>query len=358
MGWSLALAASGCFPVPDPPWLIDGPRLLAVRTEVSHEGPLSGFVASPPADRRRTELLPGDGATLVPWIADVTRTWNPDELDVAYFACFGVYCPEAVRQDAAMDACTDTVDLSAPVCFIGRGPNAQFVLPTGPIEVLSTGVPEILAVSGTPGISDTDGCIARLRAQPTEDVHDCLLLQRYVAVGPRWLMTLLGQAEQDDERETDGDTDGDASDTGDTDDEFVPPPEVFLEWPNFNPEVERFGVTVADRPIDASAGDVIAVKAGDFVSIGYFDDPRDLQRYVTGIGDDGSIQRIMEGGTTQWFATARLAPFVDEDLVNQRVVQWLVPRDVTEVRIDLRVDDGRGGVGWGSLLFEVDGTDR
>jgi hypothetical protein len=37
-------------------------------------------------------------------------------------------------------------------------------------------------------------------------------------------------------------------------------------------------------------------------------------------------------------------------------MNWVVPRGVPEFRIDALLDDGHGGIGWGSLHFEVDDT--
>lgn len=353
------VASAGCFPTPDPPWLVDDrPELLALRLEVASEGEYSAIVAAPPADRRRTEALPGDTITMRPWVTDATRVWPEDELDVAYFACFGVACIDALRNASASDGCTDLVDLQAPACFIGRGALVDFVIPSGPLEALSTGVPEILAVAGLPGVTTTDACVEALRQNPTGDVHDCMLLERFVAVGPRWVLGLLQQAAFDAAA-----TDGGSTDGGDTDsdDGYLPPPEVYLEWPNFNPEVERFSVAVrrqgSIRTIDAAPSDRIHVRVGDEVEIDFAPDPRDDQRYATELAEDGSVNRIAESGFADWFVNHRLDAFTNEPLGTTRV-QWQVPRDVAELRIDLRVNDGRGGVGWGSLFFEVDGTPR
>lgn len=359
LGPVLLLATVACAPVPEPQWLLGEPELLALRLEVVAEGEASAPVASPPADRRRSEMLPGDTALLRPWVTGATQVFAEETLDLAYFACYATYCPSAVRSASAMEPCGDTVDLRSPVCFIGRGSGVEFTLPTEGLQALFAGLTEIMAVGGLPGVGDTDACIAAVRAQPFGELGDCMLLTRYVAVGPRWVVTLL-QAADDGEELGGVDTDDDADSGTDTDDDrFVPPPEVYFEWPNFSPEAERFVMVVtrrgSSRAWDLRAGDRIAVRARDRVALQMHPDPRDSQRYATSIDDDGQVVRFEELVTQLWFAN-HPAVGLEEEAAVAPVIDFEVPGDVPELRLDVRLDDGRGGVGWASLHFEVDAT--
>ncbi len=368
--WTLGIAA--CYPTPDPPWLVTRTEMIALRLEVTREGELSEPVAAAPPDRIRTEMLPGDTARMRPFVVAPDQVWDPDELDVAYFACFGTLCAGSLHEPAAEQPCGERLDPAAPACTVGRGPNAEFVMPTEPLELVSFGVPRILGIAGTPGVSDTDACITAVRARPFGDLSDCMLAEQAVAVGPSWVVQLLqsellegsgtgGTSGSDDG--TDGGTDDgtdDATDDGtsgsDTDGSYTPPPEVYLQWPNFNPEVERFTVVIkrgtAERILDAAPSDRLSVRAGDRILVVLAQDPRDSQAPAVLLEPDGTILRRFEQPLTRWYATAPL----DERNAGSNAMNWVVPRGVPEFRIDALLDDGHGGIGWGSLHFEVDDT--
>jgi hypothetical protein len=360
----LGLATAGCFPTPDPPWLVgDRPELLAVRIEVVEEGPLSDIVAPVPADRVRTDALPGDTIAFRPWVIDRERVHDEAELDVAYFACLGQSCIDEMQSPSGVIPCADLLRLGPRVCALGRGADARLVLPTAvDTEIALIDQVSVLAIAGEPGVIGTDACIDALRDWPSGDISHCMLLERRIGIGPQWALNLL-LADIFDEQDGDtttGDTDdttgGDESTGGDP---FAPPPEVFFEWPNFNPEVERFAVRILrrgeGRAFDHAPGDRIRVRPGDEVAISHIRDPRDAQSFVSDeLTADGTYLRKHELLTEQWYATHPLSPFTD--LPGDVTVRFEVPRDVAAFRVDLRLNDLDNGYGWGSLYFEVDGA--
>lgn len=354
--WTLGIAA--CYPTPDPPWLVTRTELIALRLEVTREGELSEPVAATPPDRIRTEMLPGDTARIRPFVVGPDRVWESDELDVAYFACFASLCPGLLHEPAADVPCGTRLDPATPVCSVGRGPDAELVMPSEPLELVSFGAPQLFGIAGAPGLSDTDTCIAAVRARPFGDLSDCMLVERTVSVGPSWVLQLL-QSEQEGTDTSGGDSDtgtDDGTSTGDTDGGYTPPPEVYLQWPNFNPEVERFTVVItrgtAERTIDAAPSDRLSVRAGDRVLILLVQDPRDSQAPAVLLEPDGDIIRRFERPLARWYANAPL----DERSAGLDALSWTMPHGVAEVRIDALLDDGYGGLAWGSLHFEVDDT--
>lgn len=367
-GWMVGLAAAGCFPTPDPPWLVgDRAELLAVRIEVTDEGPLSTIVAPVPADRRRTDALPGDTIAFLPWVTDRERVWTDDELDVAYFACLGSSCVDALRAPSGTSSCSDLLQLEQRACALGRGRDARFVLPiVRGVDITALDYTSIFAIAGEPGVIDTDACIDAFRDWPSGEIDRCMLHERRVGIGPEWALLLLLDLDGDDDT-TGGsdDSTGDEDSTGGSDDStggedpFAPPPEVYFEWPNFNPEVERFSVAIDRRGevrvFDHVPGDRILVRPGDDVSVTHERDPRDAQSFVTGeISIDGTYRRNAEVLSEQWFATHPLAPFTD--ISGVETVRFEVPSDVATFRVDVRLTDLDDGYAWGSLYFEVDGA--
>jgi hypothetical protein len=363
------LVATGCFPVPDPPWLVgQDAELLAVRADVVEEGALSIIVAPTPADRVRVDALPGDTIAFRPFVIDRERVWPEAELDVAYFACFGAYsgaCTYALRSNHSVSTCTGVAGFDTRVCRIGQGPDARLVAPTASLEEFQFIFPSILAVAGRPGVVDTDTCVDALRDWPDGELADCMLLERQLGTGPNWVLSLfLAGGMNDDGTTGDSTSTGDdaTGETGDTDtagvlDPYAPPPEVFLEWPNFNPEVERFTVEITRsgerRSFDHVSGDHIRVRAGDTIVVTHERDPRDAQSFVideTPIG----LQRTQETLFERWYSTHALSPFTD--VPGDQTVRWEVPSDVAAYRVDVLLSDFDTGYGWGSLYFEVDGA--
>ncbi|MFO0635397.1 MAG: hypothetical protein U0168_21330 [Nannocystaceae bacterium] len=305
-------------------------RPLAARIEVAEAGPLSLLVAPTPADRRRVEALPGDTISLQLLVASSERLWSTESLDPVWLACEGPDCLLGFSEARLHTPC-DSPLAFFDGCAIGRGADARLRVPL-PDLTRSFAAPTVFAVAGVPGENTTDACVQAITHRPPPSLRGCAIIARSVRYGPTWVIQAL---------------------LGSVDPEHPTPPEELLQQPNFNPEVERFSVRIGSAgatAIDARAGDTIAVEAGDDVWVDFESDPRDAQRHVVGVDATGHVTRNVEFVGVQWYASTALEGIATSFIPNQHFV---VPDDVDVVRLDLVVDDSNGGVGWGSLTFEV-----
>ncbi len=331
----LGILAGGCFPPVDPPWLeADDPELLALRIEVVEEGELSEMLAPVPADRKRVEGLPGDTITFRPWMLSKAEVVPEAQIDAAYFACAANDCLEAFAHLDVERSCGMRIDVAEP-CAIGRGPGARYEIPveseTDP--TLLHFVQQVLVVAGEPGARTTDDCIAELADPPFEDLQGCLLLQRGIPIGPQWVIAAVLGAN--------GPSFPDV------------PPEVLLEPPNFNPELARFVLTdgASPEPIEAPAGGRVTVRAGRRVTLGVATDPRDSQQYAVA-ASDGTVLHNHEGLVGDWYAN-EVVSTSDELWQGVQFITWSKP-EPGEVRFDALLQDGTGGLAWGSITFDVE----
>ncbi|MBC8073324.1 MAG: hypothetical protein IAG13_33700 [Deltaproteobacteria bacterium] len=319
----------GCFPPVDPDWLEREPELLALRIEVDEPGPLGDLVAPVPIDRQRVEALPGDRIRFEPWVLAPEGVQDGTDIDAVYFTCDPEGdCFTALASDAAMEAC----DPAAPAlpCMIGRGADVRYVLPG--IEALALVGPlllQVLVVAGQPDVRDTDDCIDELQRDPYRDLHGCMLLTRTIPIGPNWLLSVaLGDPSAIEEL----------------------PPEVLLQWPNFNPEVGEISGAIDNRPFSAHAGDRLQVGVGQRVRMSVVPDPRDAQQYAVGVVGE-TVTRVSEGLSTDWYANGQVDTTTDY-WEEAPILTWS-SRVEGAVRFDVLLSDRIGGLGWGSITFEV-----
>ncbi|MBX7082896.1 MAG: hypothetical protein K1X88_27070 [Nannocystaceae bacterium] len=302
-----------------------------MRIEVATPGPLSLLVAPVPADRHRVEALPGDTIALQLLVASSQQVWATDALDPAWLVCEGPDCLFGFSAAHLQTPCDGPLAF-LDGCTIGRGADARLRIPV-PDLTRSFAAPTVFAVAGVPGEATTEACLQAITHRPPPSLRGCAIIARSVRYGPAWVLQAL---------------------LGSTDPERPTPPEELLQQPNFNPEVERFSVRVGSAgatPIDARAGDTIAVDPGDDVWVEFESDPRDAQRFVVGVDATGHLTRTVEYVGSQWYASTAVEGITTAFDPTQHFV---VPDDVDAVRLDLVVDDSNGGVGWGSLTFEVD----
>jgi hypothetical protein len=324
----LSAAVIGCFPPVDPDWLEREPELLATRIEVDEEGPLGELVVPVPIDRHRVEALPGDRIRFEPWVLAPEGVMDGSDIDAAYFTCEpDGDCFTSMSSDAAMKAC----DPEAPVlpCMIGRGPDVQYEIPSvDALELVGPVVLQTLVVAGQPDVRDTDDCIAELQRSPYRDLHGCMLLTRSIPIGPDWLLAVAQDP---------------------TMIEGVPP-EVVLQWPNFNPEVGEIAGSIDNRLFSARAGDRVRVAVGQRVRMSVVPDPRDAQQYAVEVVGE-QVARLSEGLNTNWYANGQVDTTTDY-WEQAPVLSWS-SRVEGVVRFDVLLSDGTGGLGWGSITFEV-----
>jgi hypothetical protein len=323
------LFAAGCFPPVDPDWLEREPELLAVRIEVDEPGPLAALVVPVPIDRDRVEALPGDRIRFEPWVLAPEGVLGGADIDAAYFTCDSDGdCFTSLASDAAMEPC----DPAAPVlpCMIGRGADVRYEVPSidafplvGPLLL------QTLVVAGQPDVRDTDDCIDELRRSPYRDLHGCMLLTRSIPIGPDWLLQVALDPTAIEEL----------------------PPEVLLQWPNFNPEVGEIAGAIDNRPFSAYAGDRLRVRVGQRVRLSVVPDPRDAQQYAVDVVGE-SVSRLREGLSTDWYANGQVDTTTDY-WEEAPVLSWS-SRVEGVVRFDVLLSDGNRGFGWGSITFEVD----
>ncbi|HWB76058.1 MAG TPA: hypothetical protein VG755_13910 [Nannocystaceae bacterium] len=318
----------------DPSWLERDPELLALRIELTDRGMLSEMLAPVPADRTRVESLPGDRIGFRPWALAEDGALPEDALDLAYFACsFGGDCLGTLDHDDALTPCDGTFVRDERPCFAGRGADTRYEIPTPDPNDLSTTsfFPSVVAIAGEPDVRDTDSCIDALREPPYEDLHGCMLLERSIPIGPSWVLAAL---------------------LGLTPAEEIPP-EVLLQAPNFNPEVDRILVQRSAgglETVEARSGDRVSVKVGEHVRLTVDPDPRDAQQYAVSVVD-GNVLRNMEGLSTDWYANVAV-PTSTEMWINAPVLDWTA-KEAGEVRFDVLLQDGLGGLGWGAIVFDV-----
>jgi len=328
---------AGCFETPPPTWLLEDPEILALRVEVIEDGPLSTDLAPIPADRVRTEALPGDVLRLRALVAGAGGEVPAEEVDIAWFACMGGACLTELWDARRRQPCGVPLDIGQG-CAIGRGPDAELVMPpvvASGFGLSSSSTLTIGAVMGSRGLS-TDECLERLQQQPFPPLSGCSLFEQWVASGPLWkIVELLGDG---------------VPDPGE------PAPELRLLPPNFNPELERFTVFVADardRTIAARDGDHVAVHAGDRVRVRLDYDPRDTQEYL--LGFEGEIAVTGDVLQAEFFADAAFSTDTESFQASDELT-WTVPDDAPVVTIAFVVRDSQRGVGWGTLAFDVEGA--
>lgn len=341
LGPALALLATACSEPVVATWVLpEHARAFALRSEVVLDGPFDDMLAPVPADRRRVDALPGDTIELTLFAADRQHVLDPEELDAAYYVCGS--CFATLRGDRLDLPCDGTVETLVLGCRIGRGDHPRITLPDDgslatAAAALSTGL-VAFAIAGVPEVGDTDACIDAVRTRPFGDLGDCNLVQQSLSLGPTWVLSaaLLGIESLDD----------------------LPPelsPELFLQPPNFAPEVERFMVEAdgATAPTIVEVGDTIDVRPGQSLRVEIEIDPRDRQRSILAI-EDGEPRRRVEYALQRWFTSAELPGMASDREV---FVDFVVPErsEAAPLRLDVLRYDGAGGVAWGSLYLRMSG---
>jgi len=128
---------------------------------------------------------------------------------------------------------------------------------------------------------------------------------------------------------------------------------VLLEPPNFNPELQRFVLTdgTSAEPIEVRAGERTTVGVGRRVTLGVATDPRDSQQYAVS-QSDGMVLHNHEGLVSDWYANEHVSTS-DELWEGVQFITWS-KAEPGEVRFDALLQDGTGGLAWGSITFDVE----
>lgn len=331
---TLVALTSACLPTLPPAWLIDDPRVLAIRTDVIAAGPLAPPLADDPPDRTRSEALPGDTIRLTPIVAD-----HDGLVDLAPVAPLWLRCRDDCLDDLAQmlenGALADGLDLCAlrpkrRVCIAATGAPADVLVDpawdfTG--DDVRIGIPGIpfLMIAGSPAADlSADTCLERLLATPTGDLLDCFIVQRTLPIGP----------------------DGTAYEAlpKKLDPPAVPPAEA---TPNHNPEPERFRVTIDGVAREALSGATLDVRPGATIRVELLVDPRDQETFLD-IPGNLPTEEVLRG---TWYATAPI--YEGTTLPRDLDHTWTAPgtlagRTVDEHIILRESTEGRGSAGRGS----------
>jgi hypothetical protein len=336
--WSLGLVVIvGCFERPDPPWLLDeSVEILAVRAEVIVDSPDAATLAPIPADRLRAEALPGDKIRASLVAASQSGIAEPDDIDAHWFICRDFECVNELRDFDMFSPCDGTLDRGEG-CSLGTGPSKEFVLPPITDTYLVNLAPadiNIGVVLGTPEGPGTGECVVRLRRRPYPSLAGCSLFQHIMYGGPSWKVAELIGLELDPES-------------------F--PEQIRFVPPNFNPEVERFDVAIrgADgtRQLVVTSGEHVGVREGERVRFGVQVDPRDRQRYLATYGDE----ILASEETLQFNYFADVAVSTSTEFWSDPEIAWTVTADIESVTFVATLVDMRGGVAWGTIIFDVEG---
>jgi hypothetical protein len=305
------LAASACGELPEPYWVLDEPRVLAVRVEVVQEGPHSVGLLPIPADRIRTDPLPLDTIEVQPLIADATGI-----LDPAAFELQWLLCPSSGR-------CLSL--LREP----GQGGPCDPEHPLPP-----QAAPRLAMVGGLPGERTTAQCLEHLSEEPYVSLEGCLLAYSSLLLGP--LVALLRVAEAEGVQTNYGI-------------ELSADLEALGLLPNHNPEVVRLvlipqggGPQVVARP-----GEVTPLLPRRTYFFADWGDPRDNQPYVGLLGAD--LEQLEVGFSREFNSPQFLT--AGPGWLQAQGLEVGEPGETSSLIVVLV--EGRGGQAWDVFSFEA-----
>jgi hypothetical protein len=340
MGLTLLVAAACSAPEPKPWWLVERVEPLALRLEVTEQGP---WATQPPGARRFADPLPLDTVEVSPFIVDPDGPLPIDQLDAAWVLCGfgGGVCLDELALHGTLPECEVADPFQLGSCLLGRGPRATFTFGLPPIPIDTITSPGDLRfpqryrmIAGVPGVEDTETCIERLRRR--EPMFDCIMMAGTVAFAPiermREIMEDLGAEVSIDEAELNE-----------------------REFRNRHPEVERFLVTDLERQSWATvpSGGSVDVAPGAELSIEFLeeDDDRDVAPPAEGTFDPLGAEPPSELLTLAW----RFGAQVEQRRHHTTSIEMTAPLE-GDVPIFVLVSDSTGpnrGMAFGWLRVRV-----
>ncbi len=281
-----AAGAGGCGDFPEAPWVLRAePRLLGFRVEVVEAGPNSAEGLLPiPADRVRSQPLPGDVVELSAFVASSDGEIPTAAIDPVWLLCPVGPCLSVLNEPGARDACGDLVPERLP-CLLPAGETSRFVAPNfDPALAFEEQVGFRVALVGhSTDDTTTSDCLDRMgdRSKPRWD--GCVAGYFGLTYGPT---TRVLKAALEAGIEVTGE-------------DFEPEDLDFPVAPLFNPEsvplvIEPTEVEVSffgANKFVATSDAVTVLEAGAAYSILEAIDPRDAQTLV-GLGGDGVVRRL------------------------------------------------------------------
>lgn len=343
-GWAAALlGVCACGEFPAPAWLLtQEPRVLAFRVDVVEPGPLSHGFLPIPADRVRSQPLPGDTVEVSAWVVAGEREVPTLEVDPAWFLCpRSAGCVSTLSRPGAGEPCVGVVPEDV-ACRLPGGERPRFVVPAlDPQRALEEQtVFQIAMIGHVDDEMTTQECVELVSDPLTDDWSGCLVGYRGITQGPALRLVLHAI-----------DVGSEVSDAlKNVRDERVSPP--------FNPEVVPLQVFpyYGNRQLDESR--VITVSPGGtavlepdtvYVARGAWD-TKDLQAVqevpefkFAGLSDQLSIPR-----RSLFTATPQILEFSITD-----GWQMWTPEDPVSFVVRLVLSDQAGGTAWATFNFEV-----
>ncbi|MCA9650664.1 MAG: hypothetical protein H6712_19305 [Myxococcales bacterium] len=333
----LLLGLTACTPPLDPPWLITGPRELALDVEVIAQGPYGEPIAT--GSRTPRDALPGDTLALAPVVVDAEGRLDPTELEATWMLCNGIYgCLLRGDEVSQRPTCTgDEIQPRSP-CRFADGGRVTLTLADLPEQIplegftvfdLLTG-PTVAMVASPPGGPGLEACLSRLDARARMD--GCLLTERVLGLGPLGeMVALLEQAGIDPGIGPDADT-------------------LLARPRNRNPAVEELVVSHGDETRVVAAGSVVAVPSDVEISLTVAATDDDYDTYEVELED----QRVSFSDplTAQWWLDTEVEQL---EGTSGELTTRLLAEGPARVRVYVVLRDGYDGEGWGWLDLEVGG---
>lgn len=336
VGPGLLFLVAACTPPIDPPWLVTGPRELAMEIEVVAQGPHGARIQ--PGPRSFRDALPLDTLSLRPIVVDADGPVDASTLDGRWVSCSGIGACLLRGPVSDLPACTgDEIQPREP-CRFGDGGEGTLTIADVPAE-LPDDLPTVLGLVNGPTVafiaSVPDGpglasCMARFDAR--EPLDGCLMMERVLGIGP--LGDLVRVLE---ELGIDSGIEGEA--------------ETLLVRPrNRNPRVEQLRVDVGDQTMLVPSGSVVTVPRDEWVTLTVETTEDDLDGYETMVGEQTAM--LTDLLYTQWWLDRDVE--LEEALPGQQWARVRAGAAQGPVRAYVVLRDDRGGEGWGWLDLELE----
>ena len=320
--------------------LREQPGILAFRVEVVEAGPLSVGLLPIPADRVRSEPLPGDLVEVTPWVVSETGEWPLEDLDLAWFLCPPGACLSTLRQPGAGEPCGE-FSPKRLACRLSSDDVVRLSAPQlDPSEALFDQTSFRIAVIGHWGEgSSTESCVEGLVDLEHPRWDGCIAGHRTMNYGPvnRWYTEGLRVFGSVDEVEID--------------------PELLNDFiaPHFNPEpvplrlVPLFEGRLSDqeRSVAAAPYQVTQLEPGYVYNLTDVSDPRDAQ-FVVGVYNMGEVRGPFDPEYVPYTDTPGTLDYLEPH-------GWLLrpTEENHSFNIYFVLRDAAGGVTWAVYPFEV-----
>lgn len=300
----LLLSAAACAePLPSVQ-LVIGPRVLAIKTEVTTPLP---FIEEEADAATRSQAMPFEGVTITPFLVGPQGPYAADELSPAWIACemspgqglFGCIQDSFPIELDAIPACPvvnlETIELEDPPptvspCLISREFAPEFTVPFSQ-NLFVGGDIELMMIAGPPSGTSTEDCAEPILAGESQLPNDCLYAVQRLSLGPvEAMIALLAEFGV----EIDGLDPIDPEDIPDADRN---PRITKIESVITNPKGET-GTTN-----EVNSGDTISVRLGDTLRIITTSPEGDLQTFPIEVNNGESFQEDQERYFGAWFVT-------------------------------------------------------